>query len=115
MMKDELPACALCGELPYVSHLWKTLRCESDGCDMKSVQMSVADWRRLMARPRLAPEHVEWLRSIAECSEYGMKAYEELIQEADQGADLRHIKESVDSYRRDVDAIRAALAALGEW
>ena len=76
--------------------------------------MQPTDWRRLMARPRLAPEHEAWLRQIAECSEYGRMSYEELIADADPAADMAYIREHVASYKRDVDAIRAALAALGE-
>lgn len=90
--QDQLPACALCGEPPNFSRLWKTARCETDGCAMRSVEMSEADWRRLMARPRLAPKHVEELRW--------------LLRGATGGA--------VTLYPLEFDAIRAALAAMGE-
>ena len=52
--------------------------------------MQPTDWRRLMDRPRLAPEHVAWLRQIAECSEYGRRSYEELIADADPAADMAY-------------------------
>ena len=88
-MSEGMPVCALCGEPPNFSRLWKTARCESVGCGMKGVELSEADWRRLMTHPRLAPEHVEALRYAARLLE-------------------------IEWYEGVAKTIRAALAALGE-
>lgn len=83
--QEQLPVCALCGQAPHRSG--QTVYCATVACGMTGALVTADDWRRLMARPSLAPEHVERLHELA-----GLGC---MTQE-------------------DADAIRAALAALGE-
>lgn len=86
--QEQLPVCALCGEHPKYNG--RMVGCSRPSCGVRGALMEPDAWRRLMARPRLAPEHVEALRDMLNfCQEY----------------------------TRDHPiprAIRAALAALGE-
>lgn len=82
-----LPPCRLCGQTPHY-HLSADTWCDSTACVLYRLPMSFDDWRRLHG-PRLAPEHVEALRAIAERIEW-----HGLVQTAAE--------------------LRAALAAMGE-
>lgn len=85
--QEQLPACRICETLPRESHSGMTCECDAEGCPMRGWIMAVDDWRRTMARPRLAPEHVERLRGLMSCGYVS---------------------------QQETAAIRAALAALGE-
>ena len=84
--QEQLPVCALCGNRAWEAP-GKQYWCTTPSCPMRGTAMRVRDWRRLMARPRLAPEHVVKMRGL-------MLGWYVSTQEA--------------------AAIRAALAALGE-
>ena len=88
--QEQLPVCALCGEHPKYNG--RMVGCSRPSCGVRGALMEPDAWRRLMARPRLAPKHVEELRG--------------LLRGATGGA--------VTLYPLEFDAIRAALAALGE-
>lgn len=87
--QEQLPKCNLCWHEPGFRSPPVTVECFTAGCPIRAVRMTVEDWRRLMASPRstLAPDHADALR-----------------RKAAHGG--------TPSYLRD--AIRAALAALGE-
>ena len=87
-MSEQLPVCALCGQAPHRGG--QTVYCATVACGMTGALVTADEWRRLMARPSLAPEHV---------------------------ASLRDMLNFCEQYTRDHPiprAIRAALAALGE-
>ena len=86
-MSEQLPVCALCGEHPKYNG--RMVGCSRPSCGVRGALMEPDAWRRLMARPRLAPEHVETLRQWATWT--AKLEYDSLTA-----------------------AIRAALAALGE-
>ena len=91
-MNENLPVCVLCGWKPGYSG--RLVGCAKPFCGVRDALMEPDDWRRLMARPSLAPEHVEELRELLrEC-----ETYDRLIGVVN----------------KDSAAIRAALAALGE-
>ena len=90
--QEQLPVCRLCGNAPVETADKGNVLCSGVGCEMLGVWLTADAWRRLMARPRLAPKHVEELRW--------------LLRGATGGA--------VTLYPLEFDAIRAALAALGE-
>ena len=94
-MSEQLPVCALCGHEPGFRSPPVTVECATAGCPIRAVRMTVEDWRRLMARPRLAPEHVEALRFLL-CYYAEYEKRHGLVVGS------------------DTHAIRAALAALGE-
>ena len=85
----QLPPCRLCGQPPVIVE-WLTyaetlVYCASPGCGLREDRMTVDEWR-ILHGPRLAPEHVEYLKWCIE-------------------------GEPDDEFTR---AIRAALTALGE-
>ena len=88
--QEQLPVCALCGEHPKYNG--RMVGCSRPSCDVRGALMEPEAWRRLMARPRLAPHLSRELRN--------------LLRGATGGA--------VTLYPLEFDAIRAALAALGE-
>ena len=85
--QEQLPVCSLCGSPPRIHGL--LVQCGTLSCGARGAMMNVPDWRRLMARPRLAPEHVEALRYAARLLE-------------------------IEWYTGMSKTVRAALAALGE-
>ena len=71
--QEQLPVCALCGHepawTPAVPERW--VCCTHRGCICAGWDMPETMWRRLMARPRLAPEHVASLRDMLNfCEQY---------------------------------------------
>lgn len=87
-MNEQLPVCRLCGGSAWEAP-GKQYWCTTPSCPMRGTAMRVRDWRRLMDRPKLAPDHVERLKDQA--------VYMEFLGDDNAAA-----------------AIRAALAALGE-
>ena len=85
--QEKLPVCVLCGQ--DAEYYGLLVGCSKPCCGVRAALMNSSDWRRLMARPRLAPEPVEILRRTQD------KLY------CNISMDLK-------------DAIRAALAALVE-
>lgn len=89
--QENLPVCVLCGEAPHRGG--QTVYCATVACGMTGALVTADEWRRLMARPRLAREHVKELRELLrECEAYDR---------------------SFGVVNKDSAAIRAALAALG--
>lgn len=68
--QEQLPVCRLCGEPP--GYYGKLVGCSKPCCGIRSALMTSYDWRRLMTRPRLAPEHVTALSAcVNACGLWG--------------------------------------------
>ena len=87
--QEKLPVCKVCEHAPACTHAVpeRMVCCTHSGCMCAGWDMPETMWRRLMARPRLAPEHVETLSALVKF---------------------------IGTEHRWSAAIRAALAALGE-
>lgn len=90
-MSDQLPVCWLCGQTP--DPYGRLVGCVTPGCCVKGALMTPQEWRHLMSRPRLAPEHLERLKQAVAW----MRPADHMTGFDDLG-----------------DSIRAALEALGE-
>lgn len=68
-MSEQLPVCSECKHEPgctdAVPERW--VCCTHRECVCAGWDMPESMWRRLMTRPRLAPEHVVWLRGLMSC------------------------------------------------
>ena len=110
--QEQLPVCVLCGNAPAESDDGSSVFCADVDCEMLGVWLTVDAWRRLMARPRLAPEHVAAFVAMRDRL-FGAGSVPTVGGQT-VGHEIMRVILTGQERGKWMAAIRAALAALGE-